>query len=43
MALKSKIEELQARRWLKENLESIAAYNETVAEGGVFSDDLRRF
>ncbi len=43
LALKSKIKELQTQRWLKENRESISTYNDSVAEGGVFSDDLRSF
>lgn len=42
-ALKVKVKELQRQRWLEENRESISAYNETVAEEGVFSDGLRSF
>ena len=42
-ALKAKLKELQAQKWLEENRASIVAYNELVAEEGVFSDGLRSF
>lgn len=42
-ALKVKVQELRAHRWLEENQEAISAYNESVAERGVFSDGLRSF
>jgi antitoxin CcdA len=32
-----------AQRWLEENREAIAAYNETVAARGVWSDGVRAF
>ncbi len=41
--LKVKVQELRAHRWLEENQEAISAYNESVAERGVFSDGLRSF
>ncbi|MGH8290671.1 MAG: type II toxin-antitoxin system CcdA family antitoxin [Steroidobacteraceae bacterium] len=31
------------KRWLEENREGIAAYNEHVEKHGVFSDSLRKF
>nr|WP_315486193.1 type II toxin-antitoxin system CcdA family antitoxin [uncultured Undibacterium sp.] len=42
-ALKVKVKELQAQKWLQENQASITAYNESVGEEGVFSDGLRSF
>jgi antitoxin CcdA len=42
-ALKIKVKEKQAQRWLEENRTSISAYNEAVEEVGVFSDGLRSF
>ncbi len=42
-ALKVKVQELRAQQWLEENQEAISAYNESVAERGVFSDGLRSF
>lgn len=42
-ALKVKIQELRAQQWIEENRDSISAYNESVAERGVFSDGLRSF
>ena len=42
-ALKVKLKELQAQKWLDENRASIVAYNESVADDGVFSDGLRSF
>ncbi len=42
-ALKVKVKELQAQKWLEENQASISAYNESVEKEGVFSDGLRSF
>ena len=38
-AVRQKLEE----RWLQENTEAFAAYNESVRESGVFSDHVRLF
>lgn len=42
-ALAVKVRELQAQKWLEENQASISAYNDSVEQGGVFSDGLRSF
>ena len=39
----SVIHQARQRKWLEENRQAIAAYNEHVAEHGVFSDDVRGF
>ena len=35
------LKEFVARRWLEENKDAIASYNEDVRENGVWSDGLR--
>jgi antitoxin CcdA len=42
-ALKTKLSEILTQQWLEENRESIATYNESVLEQGVFSDGIRSF
>ena len=42
-AIARKLAEEAERRWLEENQQAISAYNEEVAERGVFSDGLRTF
>lgn len=42
-ALAERVKERQRERWLTENREAIAAYNEHVDKHGVFSDGLRNF
>jgi antitoxin CcdA len=42
-AIARKLSEEAERRWLEENRQAISAYNEEVAERGVFSDGLRTF
>lgn len=41
--LEEEVREAQRRRWIEENREALAAYNERVERDGVFSDGLRRF
>ncbi len=45
--LEHRLEEIVAeerrRRWLAENEEAIAAYNDHIEQSGVFSEGLRRF
>ncbi|HWV14095.1 MAG TPA: type II toxin-antitoxin system CcdA family antitoxin [Cellvibrio sp.] len=42
-ALTTQLKAKQAQQWLKQNSNAIAAYNQSVDENGVFSDDLRSF
>lgn len=42
-ALVDQLRKRQRGRWLAENRGAIAAYNEQVEQGGVFSDGLRGF
>ncbi len=42
-ALAEKLATVKREKWLKENAEAIAAYNDHVAEHGVFSDGKRSF
>jgi antitoxin CcdA len=42
-ALVDQLRKRQRGRWLAENRGAIAAYNEQVAQGGVFSDGSRSF
>ena len=42
-AIRRKLAEEAERRWLEENRQAISAYNEEIAERGVFSDGLRSF
>lgn len=42
-ALAEQVRERQQQRWLSENREAIAAYNQHVDQHGVFSDGLRSF
>jgi antitoxin CcdA len=42
-ALAEKIAAVKRENWVKENAEAIAAYNDHVAERGVFSDGKRSF
>ena len=42
-ALALEVHRRQRERWLEENREAIAAYNELVAQHGVFSAGLRGF
>jgi antitoxin CcdA len=42
-ALKERLGRLRAERWLADNRRAITAYNDQVAEHGVFSDGQRSF
>lgn len=42
-ALRDKLAQLEAEKWLKENKNAIKAYNEFVEEHGCFSDEYRSF
>jgi len=42
-ALVDELRKQRRDRWLEENREAIAAYNEDVAKHGVFSDGVRTF
>ena len=42
-AIRRKLAEEAERRWLEENRGAISAYNEEIAERGIFSDGLRSF
>lgn len=42
-ALRQRLKEERAVRWLEENKEAIDAYNKEVEEHGVFSDGVRSF
>ncbi len=42
-ALAETVREKKKESWLKENREAIEAYNKTVHEYGLFSDELRTF
>lgn len=46
-ALENRLAELlreqKQQQWLRENQEAVEAYNQRVAQNGVFSDGLRRF
>ena len=42
-ALRDKLAQLEAEKWLKENRNAIKAYNEFVEEHGCFGDEYRSF
>lgn len=42
-ALRTKLAEIEAERWAKENKRAIKAYNDFVEENGLFSDEHRNF
>jgi antitoxin CcdA len=42
-ALTEELAESRRRKWLKDNHEAIAAYNEHVEKHGTYSDDVRSF
>lgn len=42
-ALKDKLAEAAAEKWLEENKNAIQAYNDAVTEQGCFGDDYRSF
>ena len=42
-ALSNQLKQKQNALWLEKNQGSIAAYNQSVEENGVFSDGMRRF
>jgi len=42
-ALVEQLRQLRAERWLAENKDGIAAYNELIEQHGAFSDTLRTF
>ncbi len=42
-ALKDKLKNIEAKKWLKENKNAIQAYNDYVDEHGCFSDEFREF
>ena len=41
--LKDKLKTIEANKWVKENKNSIQAYNEFVDENGCFGDEFREF
>lgn len=43
VALAEEVKKRQREQWREENAGAVAAYNEHVAENGVFSDKLRSF
>lgn len=42
-AVRDRLAQLEAERWLRDNRERIAGYGEFVAEHGTFSDGIREF
>lgn len=42
-ALKKKLAESKAEKWLKENKNAIQAYNDVIQEHGMFGDEYRKF
>jgi antitoxin CcdA len=42
-ALKDKLKNIEAKRWVKENKNAIKAYNDFVDEKGCFGDEFRAF
>lgn len=42
-AVRDRLSQLEAERWLRDNRERIAGYGEFVAEHGTFSDEFRDF
>ncbi|WDE09126.1 type II toxin-antitoxin system CcdA family antitoxin [Thalassomonas viridans] len=42
-ALKEKLKNIEAQKWLKENKNAINAYNDFVEENGCFADEFREF
>jgi len=42
-ALRTKLAEIEAESWAKENKRAIKAYNDFVEENGLFSDEHRNF
>jgi antitoxin CcdA len=42
-AVRDRLTQLEAERWLRDNRERIAGYAEFVAEYGTFSDEIREF
>jgi len=42
-ALTEELASVKRRKWLQENREAVAAYNEHVEKHGTFSDDVRSF
>lgn len=42
-AIRDRLAQLEAKRWLTENRERIARYGDYVAENGTFGDSLRDF
>ena len=42
-AIRARLKDLAAARWLEENKDAIRSYNEEVAASGVFSEGLRDF
>ncbi len=42
-ALRQKLAESKAEKWLKKNKNSIQTYNDVVNEHGMFSDEFRQF
>jgi toxin CcdB len=42
-ALTEELAEVKRKRWLEDNRDAIAAYNEHIDKHGAFSDDLRSF
>jgi antitoxin CcdA len=41
--LTEELAEVKRKRWLEDNRDAIAAYNEHIDKHGAFSDDLRSF
>jgi antitoxin CcdA len=42
-ALTEELAEVKRKRWLEDNRDAIAAYNEHIDKHGAFSDDVRSF
>jgi antitoxin CcdA len=42
-AVRERLAQEEAERWLRDNRERIAGYGEFIAEHGTFSDDIRDF
>ena len=42
-ALKEKLRNIEAKKWVEENKNAIDAYNDFIDENGCFSDEFREF
>ncbi len=42
-SLRDRLAKARAQKWLQENAEAIAEYNDYIERNGMFSDGLRRF